>query len=132
MATKHIYLSDLHFDHKVWTRTLTFFKEELELYNGYLAEVASRWTDKEVKAELEHFQNQFHIQNNHLDTLIHEIKVHEEALVKYAKEHETAIDHVYFDDHSKHHEATHDKEDTFKKIYDELKVEFKKFLSKYL
>jgi len=132
MATKHIYLSDLHFDHKVWNNTLKFYKEELDLYAGYLAEVAERWTDKDVKAELEHFQNQFHIQNNELDTLVHDIKMHEEELTKFAKENETAIQHVHFDDHSEHHNAMGDRVATFKKIYEELKDEFKKFLAKYL
>lgn len=132
MATKHIYLSDLHFDHKIWTNTLHFYKQELGIYDGYLMEVATRWTDKDVKAELEHFQNQFYIQNNELDTLIHDIKLHEEELVKFAKDHEVAIDHIYFDDHAQKHGATQERVDTFVKIYEELKTDFKGFLAKYL
>ena len=53
------YISDLHFEHMVWVNQLKFFKDELEILKNRLGEVSIRNTKMEVKAQVEHFQNQF-------------------------------------------------------------------------
>ena len=59
MKKKPIYITDLHFEYKLWKRKLEFERDELKIFEGRLAEVVSRWTDKEILRKAEHFQNTF-------------------------------------------------------------------------
>ena len=118
MKAKHIYLEDLHFEHVLWKRRLMFEKDELKTYQNRLEEVSPRWTDSEVKKQVEHFENVFRIHNNKLDELLHEINTKEKEISLQAKDNPIAIDHVYFDDQV----------ETQLSLYGELKVEFLKFL----
>ena len=59
METNVIFNSDLHFEHNLWRAELLFWEDELKSFNNRLSELVKRWTDKEVLAQLEHFQNQF-------------------------------------------------------------------------
>ena len=120
---KHI--DDLHFEHQLWTSEAKFYVDELKIYQKRLAEVASKNTKEDVRKQVEHFQNQFSIQKEQLDILSHRVNEHEEWLAKYATNHPVAIDHKLFPDH----ESMHEKMDTFRKIYSELKKEFNHFLS---
>jgi len=124
--SKAIYLSDLHFEHKQWLNELLFWQDEIKTYKNRLGEVVSRWTDKEVLSQSEHFQNQFILHNEKLDELIHDINKHESGLSKYAKEHPVAIDHVHFDDHG----GLRDRMDRQREIYTGMKKEFFDFLRK--
>lgn len=122
------YMADLHFEHDMWTNALNFYKEELKIFENRLGEVSAKNSDIDVKAQVEHFQNQFIREAEVIDTLIHDIKMHEEELVKYAKEHPVAIDHVYFENHT----GLEDRMKTFNKLWKELRNEFMKFLSKWM
>ena len=128
MTTKHTYLVDLHFDHKVWTRRLGFFKEEVTMFESYLGEVAVKNTSHECTADVEHFQNQFIRQKEVIDELVHDIKIREEKLAHYAKENPVAIDHKYFQPEP---EIT-ERYMMFEKIYHELKEEYRRFLAKWM
>ena len=125
MKKKPIYINDLHFEHKLWKGQLTFEKDELNILKHRLEEVVQRWTDREVLAKAEHFQNQFILHNEVLDTLIHGIKEHENELVKFALEHPVAMDHVHFEDHG----GLRDKVETQRALFSELKKEFMRFLT---
>ena len=96
------------------------------IFEKRMGEIAERNTHTEVMAELEHFQNQYIRQNEVIDELSHELKQHENGLVKEAKEHPIAIDHRLFNDHTGHREAMR----TFEKLYRELKEEFMAWLVK--
>ncbi len=121
-----VYMSDLHFDHKLWKRQLDFQKDELSFFTNRLEEVVSRWTDKDILKQVEHFQNVFIINSNVIDELLHGINAHEDKLVERTKENPVAIDHVKFNDHVEHR----DKVETQNKMYTNLKVEFLSFLNK--
>jgi len=124
--SKAIYLTDLHFEHKQWLNESNFWRDEIKTYKNRLGEVVNRWTDKEVLAQAEHFQNQFILHNEKLDQIIHDINKHESKLSKYAIEHPVAIDHVHFDDHS----DFRDRMDSQRTIYNDMKKEFFNFLRK--
>lgn len=126
--TKKKHLSDLHFEHKLWDMETRFYEDELKLYQTWLEEVAGKNTHIDVQVEVEHFQNQFLIQKKALSTLRHQSKAHEQWLSKYAEAHQTAIDHVHFADHA----TMRDNVDTFRKLYVDLKAEFKRFLEEKL
>jgi len=40
--TKKMYLTDLHFEHELWTMEVRFYRDELKLYQKWLEEVISR------------------------------------------------------------------------------------------
>jgi hypothetical protein len=124
--TKHI--DELHFEHQLWIKELQFYKDELVVFNKRLTEVAGMYTNNEVLNRLEHFQNQFILQNEVADTLLHDLKEHEHILANTAKEFSIAIDHRAFSDHPKMREAM----DSFIKIYRELRNDYMRFLSEVM
>ncbi|MBK8700968.1 MAG: hypothetical protein IPN29_16095 [Saprospiraceae bacterium] len=127
MSTTHqVHLSDLHFEHQQWLKELVFWEDEIALYNKRLGEIIVRYTDPSIKAEIEHFQNQFIRHKEVIDILKHDVRKHESQLVKYAQDHPVAIEHVHFKDHGDLRERM----ETQRKIYADLKNEFYAFLSK--
>ncbi|MFZ1689302.1 MAG: hypothetical protein WAU70_17900 [Flavobacteriales bacterium] len=123
---KRVHISDLHNDHKLWLNTLAFCKDEINILEHRMEEIAMRNTASEVMAELEHFQNQYIRQREVIDELRHELKQHENALEKEARDHPIAVDHRLFTDHTAHREEVA----TFEKLYRELKEEFTQWLLK--
>ena len=105
---------------------MAFFTDELKIYQKNLESLLSKDSSEGFRKEVEHFQNQFLIQNDQLDDLHHHITMHEEWLSKYAKEHPAAFEEL-FADHAKINENVK----SFKKIYNELKEEFKSFAADY-
>jgi hypothetical protein len=122
------HIGDLHFEHQQWVKELKFYKDELPVFQKRLDEIASRYTNKEVLKELDHFQNQILIHSNALDELIHEVNVHEAELAKYAEEHPIAIDHVLFHSHAPFRERI----ETNRQMVAELKRDFYKYVSKWM
>jgi hypothetical protein len=119
-----VYMSDLHFDHKMWENQLKFQKEELNFFRDRLEEVAGRWTDEKVLQQVEHFQNAFLVHSNKIDELQHNINVHEDELVDRVKDNPVAIDRVHFEDHKEQREDI----ETQWKLYNELKADYLDFL----
>ena len=52
-----------------WMRAISFYQDEIKILNNRLSEVSQRYTNTDVKVEVEHYQNQFIIQNNNLGEL---------------------------------------------------------------
>ena len=125
---QRVHIDDLHFEHERWRKELDFYKEELPVFHRRLEEIAERYTNREVLAELDHFANQFTIQRTAFDTLAHDIHAHEEKLAKYASEHPVAIDHVLFEDHT----PLRERMISARKIFAELKEEFYRYLAKWM
>lgn len=123
---KHI--DELHFEHQLWISEAKFYVDELKVYQKRLEEIASKNTKEEVRKQVEHFQNQFIIQKEQLDILKHEVNEHEQWLANYAKQHPVAINHELFTDHREMHEQI----DVFRKLYGELKQEFRRFLETWM
>ena len=98
-AKKHVYMSDLHFEHNLWLNELAFSKDELPIFVNRLSGVMEKNTDKAFEAQAESFQNKLIRQKEVVDELRHAIKAHESELAHYAIEHPIAIDHVHFVDH---------------------------------
>lgn len=121
-------MAELHEDHKLWKNELDFYKDELKIYNHRLEELVVKYTNKEMLAELEHFQNTFIRHNNVIDELISEINEHEKKFEKIALDNPVANDKVRFESHDEHE----DKILTERKIYNELKTDFTKFLRRYM
>lgn len=125
---KHVYISDLHFEHKLWLNELTFYNNEVDGFENRLAEVSSRNTIMEAKAGIEQYQNQFIRQKEVIDELKHEINEHEHKLSQHAQEHPVAIDHQYFGDHT----DLRSRMQTFRELFNELKDNYFRYLVKWM
>lgn len=128
MKNEIINNSDLHFEHKQWRSELSFWEDELKSFNNRLEELVKRWTYKNVLAQLEHFQNEFILHSEVIDTLQHDINVHETDMAAHDKKGEDVINR----DFAKLHTAFRDRMETQRKIYADLKKEFYQFLSKFM
>lgn len=118
----------LHFEHERWAKQLEFYTDELKIFTSRLEEISDRYTNEEVLAKLEHFQNQFMIQRNEIDILEHDIKQHENILINAVNQNPNALELQLFNDHGE----LRDKMETFVKIYNELKNEYMRYLSRYM
>ncbi|SNR69762.1 hypothetical protein SAMN06265371_10924 [Lutibacter agarilyticus] len=128
MKKELIFNSDLHFEHKLWRRELFFWEDELKSFQNRLKELVKRWDDKEMLAQLEHYQNQFMIQENAIDKLQDHINVHETIIANSSKKGKDVLDISLV----KMHVEFRNKMEVQRHIYRDLKDEFFKFLTKYM
>jgi hypothetical protein len=127
-AKKHVFLSDLHFEHTLWLRELNFAKDELPIFVERLASAIEKNTDKDFTPSAESFQNRLTRQNEVVNDLRHAIKAHESELAHYAIEHPIAIDHVHFVDHVDIRERMA----RFTSLYAAFKKEFLQFIIQWM
>ncbi|CAZ97996.1 hypothetical protein Q4603_03235 [Zobellia galactanivorans] len=128
MKTATIYNSDLHFEHQQWKSELAFWKDELKSFNNRLKELVNRWTDKEVLAQLEHFQNEFILHSGVIEDLQETIAEHEMNISKQRDNNHESMDVTMV----KNHIQFREKMETQRQIYADLKKEFFRFLTKYM
>ena len=124
----HVYLKDLHFEHRLWLNELNFVKDEIAIFTHRLSEVEIKNNGADFSAEAESLQNRLIRQKEVLDELLHEINAHESSLAHDAQEHPIAIDHLYFKDHK----GLRDKMSRFSTLYAEFKAEFMRFTAKWM
>ena len=123
-----VHIDDLHFEHTRWLSELKLYLDELPVFQSRLEDITKRYTSAEVLGELDQFQNRIYLERNAIDELLHDINLHEKEIAKYAKEHPIAIDHVLFHDHS----PLRGRIETNRKMMDDLKKEFNRYLSKWM
>ncbi len=70
--------------HNEWLRSLDFYKGELTILRGRLTEIAGKNSASDAMAKVEHFENQFIIQIDNIDRLVHDIKVNVSAVSQQA------------------------------------------------
>jgi hypothetical protein len=123
-----LHQQDLHQLFTQWVKNLTFYKEELAVFKNRLSEIAKANNKTEILSMVEHFQNAFIRQSELIDELKHDVNAEETALIQKIKEHPVASDHVLYE----HPTVLTERNDTFDKLFKELKTEFEQFLSKTL
>ncbi|MCK5402207.1 MAG: hypothetical protein KAJ28_11290 [Flavobacteriaceae bacterium] len=128
MEKEVFYNSDLHFEHKQWLRELSFWEDELKSFKNRLSDLVTRWTDKNMLAQLEQYQNQFIIHAEVIDRMQDDINVHETNIAKHSKKGKDMLDVILV----KKHIEFRDRLETQRQIYSELKKGFFRFLSKYM
>jgi hypothetical protein len=121
-------MADLHFENDMWLNAIKFYNDELVIFENRLAEVSSRNSSVEVKAQIERFQNQFIRERDILVQLRHDIKSSENELIQYAKDKPVAVDHVYF----RNHTGLEDRMNTFVTIWKELRSDYMRFLKEWM
>jgi len=128
MKNELIFNSDLHFEHNQWKRELFFWEDELKSFQNRLEELVKRWTKKEMLVQLEHYQNQFTLQNEVINTLQEDIHIHEISIAAASKKGKDLLDTALV----KKHIEFRNRMEVQRNIYRDLKKEFFKFLTKYM
>ncbi|WP_452231696.1 hypothetical protein [Lacinutrix sp. MEBiC02595] len=128
MEKEILYNSNMHFEHQQWEGELDFWKGELKFFNKKLSELVIRWTNKDVLAQLEHYQNEFILHDGVIEDLQEIIEKHEERIAGQSAEGKEAMDVQL----AKEHVAFRDKMETQRQVYADLKKEFFRFLEKYM
>ena len=117
---KNLITIEVEGEHVAWINELNEIKEELERYEIILAKISSPHNNKNI----EHFQNQFLIQQNAVDQLKNEIKKHDLAIERNGDQ---PFDSVKFKA-IEYHTNINQKVDIEVKIFEELKKEFAAFV----
>lgn len=119
---------EMHQEHAEWLNKLSFYKDELKVMNNRLSEIAKKNTSGDILAQVEHFQNQFVVQDEQLGILKHNINEHEEYLQHRLDANPVAAEHQSSSDSPQIRESV----ESFERIFNELRHEFNQFLSKVM
>jgi len=128
MEQELIYNADLHFEHENWERELDFWGDELKSFHLRLEELVNRWTDHKVLAEIEKFQNQFMIQEKEFDSIKDQIAMHEKNMAAHYEKNEDVLNEMFVSQHL----ALREVMETERSLYDNLKKDFFRFMTKYM
>ncbi len=128
MKNELIYNVDLHFEHENWQRELNFWEDELKSFHLRLEELVMRWTDQGVLAEIEKFQNQFMIQEEEFDSIENQITMHEKNMAGHYEKNEDVLNKMFVDQHLTLREVM----ETERNLYNSLKKDFFRFMTKYM
>jgi len=128
MEQELIYNADLHFEHENWERELDFWGDELKSFHLRLEELVNRWTDHKVLAEIEKFQNQFMIQEKEFDSIKDQIAMHEKNMAAHYEKNEDVLNEMFVSQHL----ALREVMETERNLYDNLKKDFFRFMTKYM
>lgn len=125
-VTYHI--SRITSEHSDWIRSIDFYKQEIEILKKRLSEVSIKYSKQEVRAEVEHFQNQFIVQRNNLDELRHAIGEHVNHMQQDTEKMAQHLSNVTLAEHDQRREDLV----SLEKVINELRHEFNRFLSRYM
>ena len=121
-----ISISKLHAEYTAWMEELTFYKEELKIFELHLQNLVGKLECKDAKAGVEHFQNVFIRQNEVIDQLKHNLHVSEKQLSVFVKKMSgMGLTSIKMDNHTR----LRDEMQTFRKLFTEMKTDFRKFES---
>jgi hypothetical protein len=116
-------------EHSDWLRSLDFYKQEIGILKTRLTEIAGKNSHIDVLKQVEHFENQFKVQTDNTQRLMHDIK---HNLKSVAKEAEVAkagyIDGVLLAEHN----TLGQKYETEQKIINELRHSFNQFSAEWM
>ena len=126
MQTKE-QLMEMKSEHDQWQNKLKFYRDEIKQFNNHLENVANPGAPREIMAAVEHFQNQFTVQNEVMDIMRHDFKQHENAI-------EAKHNFLNTNDPglNENHESHKERLAQFEKLFHDLRNEFHGFTQKEL
>jgi hypothetical protein len=122
------HLTELHAEHKEWLNKLSFYKDDLTVMQSRLDEIASKNSSKDALVMIEHFQNQFKIQNEQIDILKHDINQHSANIESSISNNPVASDHRTMEDHAPERERM----ERFEELFTSLRKDLFGFLAKWM
>jgi hypothetical protein len=114
--------------HEEWKNNVTFYRDELKVFRGQLNEVAEKNNTRPILERIEHFQNQFDIHDEKMAQLIHEIDLY---IHQVYHDTQTMANHVSKETQEQSL-TLESKVKIGENLFEELKLEFRKFLEKVL
>ena len=115
-------------DHTIWQKGFGFYKDELDIMESRLTEIAKRNPTFQARQGVEHFQNQFIVQRNNIDELKHEVNIYVSKLGTDAQQHGGRMESHMIDEHA----TLHEKYEDFERVMNILRHEFNEYLSKWM
>ena len=117
-------VSQLSSECKEWLQILRNYREELQTSKKSLQDSCRKTLSKDQLYEVEHFDNQFHIQLINIHDLKHSIKTHDRKIEIESSSGENISDGTY-----SQHEELLDQFVSLESTLQELRTEFKNFIS---
>lgn len=119
-----ISIRSLHLEYRLWVNELAFYKEEIKIFERQLETLVIKNPLDELSAKFEQFQNKFILQKEIIDHLKHDLNISEKQLATFAQELSgTGLESIKMDNHTRLRERMA----TFRKLYTEMKEDFKRF-----
>jgi hypothetical protein len=126
--TTQTLITKQHQENTVWINKLLFYKDDLKVMQNRLDEVTSKNNAADFLKEVEHFQNQFIIQNEQIDILKHDVKQRENLIEKEVAANPVASDHRRLEEDS----ALTDRLNRFEDLFSSLRKELLTFIAKWM
>jgi phage-related tail protein len=117
-----------HSSHNDWLRALDFYKDEIDILRERLNEVAGKNTAEDVKAQVEHFENQFTVQRANIEKLQGEISANVASIAKDSSENTGFVEGRLMETFKTNEESYNNEE----KIINELRHSFNRFCADWM
>jgi hypothetical protein len=111
-----------------WLRGIEFYEDEIKIMRNRLNEISSNNTARDVKKKVEQFQNQFEVHEEQLSKLRHAVKSHSMHIANDYENHHGQLERKTMIEH----DSMRDDYVNTEKLFNEMRHEFNRFLSKYL
>ncbi len=128
MENPVLYNENVHFEHQIWKGEIVLWKDELQSFINRLSELITRWTHKEVLAQIGEYQKQFVLQESVIEEVLKAIEQQEAHLNTQGKKSTETLDRQF----SKKHIELRKQMETHREVSAELKKGFFRFLEKDL
>jgi gas vesicle protein len=126
MSNKAIF--ELDQELKEWSKSIAFYEDELKILEGRLQEVVSKNTGETIRASIEHYQNQYILQKEHFDHLLHDIRKQKEAVDRNVQQGDRSVKPEVQEKQT----LLRDRVQTAGKIFTETKQQFYRFAADVL
>jgi hypothetical protein len=112
-----------HLENNLWANELSFYREEINIYQSHLEELTSRNTSLQQSDEVDFFRGQLTRYKDLLTQLLFEIHTAEQKMASYARSNGSAdLDHVDIGDHHLFREKVLSFKEDYRRIRESLKV----------
>jgi len=119
-------ISQLTAECNTWRQQMRAYREEITNLKNQLRQIALNVTRYEHLQDVEHYENQFHIQLINIHDLKHSIKVHDYKTMMARVDNDGQVNHTTMAEH-KHLFAEYQR---LQCLLDELKDRFRLFIAK--
>jgi hypothetical protein len=120
-------ISQLTAESNTWRTQMRQYREEFTILKKQLRQIALKATRYDQLQDVEHYENQFHIQLINIHDLKHSIKIHDYKTMVAKVENNGRVNHTTLAEH----EHLHSEYQRLRYLLEELKERFTKFISKF-
>ena len=119
-------IDQLHEELQSWKHELSSFKQEIRHFEQHLEKMSARKLPKDLLAQVEHFQNNFICQKEVIDRLRHDLPDSRHK-VEHIFRNSRSVDRA--SNESDLHKLLRERMDMFRRIFNEVSDDFRKFES---